>query len=385
MGMGKEDKNRERIEAVLQILRKQMSLRSSRYKGDNAKKAAKHLRACLCWRDAIGIEHLMADEFSEELAEGAAYVAGHDDDARPVILFRIKQDYVLVSRSRTQFCRYMRLLVFTLEVAISSISRFVEQFVLLFDASFFRSASAFLNLFMGTLKIISEYYPGRLHKAFVIDPPSLFPYLWKGSRPFVDLWTSTAVVWSLDFEDSLEEHRPFAAADHHRPGTTSLRFDPSTVSSAAASTKIGGGSTSSRFSFTVSRFDSLKPWYLTRTEPSPAAPPTPPPPPLAPPSPGSPPQRPFLLLRLPLRPIRRHPAPPPLPFDPLLRPAAPTAADPSPILPPLPAAAMKFFSLGKDPAAAAPPPPGPTEGGTPSSPSFGSTAAPMTRPSTVPR
>lgn len=45
----------------------------------------------------------------------------------------------------------------------------------------FRSASASLNLFMGTLKIISEYYPGRLHRAFVVDPPSVFPYLWKVS------------------------------------------------------------------------------------------------------------------------------------------------------------------------------------------------------------
>jgi hypothetical protein len=46
-------------------------------------------------------------------------------------------------------------------------------------AGFFRSASAFLNLVMGTLKIVADYYPGRLHRAFVIDPPSLFSVLWK--------------------------------------------------------------------------------------------------------------------------------------------------------------------------------------------------------------
>jgi hypothetical protein len=73
----------------------------------------------------------------------------------------------------------VRLLVFTLEVAVACMSRFVDQFVLLFDASFFRSASAFLNLLMGTLKIVADYYPGRLHRAFVIDPPSLFSVLWK--------------------------------------------------------------------------------------------------------------------------------------------------------------------------------------------------------------
>jgi hypothetical protein len=46
-------------------------------------------------------------------------------------------------------------------------------------AGFFRSASAFLNLLMGTLKIVADYYPARLHRAFVIDPPSLFSVMWK--------------------------------------------------------------------------------------------------------------------------------------------------------------------------------------------------------------
>ncbi|MQM06386.1 hypothetical protein Taro_039211 [Colocasia esculenta] len=281
--MGKEDDGgRERIEAVLHILRKQTPLtvkqekfctdacvgRFLKTKGESVKKAAKHLRACFSWRDAIGIEHLMADEFSAELAEGVAYLAGHDDEARPVLVFRIKQDYLKTHSQKS----YLRLLVFTLEVAISTMSRFVEQFVLLFDASLFRSASAFLSLFMGTFKIISENYPGRLHKAFVIDPPSLFSYLWKGARPFVDLWTSTAVVSSLDIDDAFDEEPPFSfASAYGHPRTSSLRFDSSTVS-AKVGRAGGGGSTSSRFSFTVSHIDALKPWYLTRTEPSPPLP-----------------------------------------------------------------------------------------------------------------
>lgn len=44
---------------------------------------------------------------------------------------------------------------------------------------FFRSASGFMNILVAALKTIAEHYPGRLHKAFVIDPPSIFPYLWK--------------------------------------------------------------------------------------------------------------------------------------------------------------------------------------------------------------
>ncbi|KAL6970416.1 hypothetical protein U1Q18_030116, partial [Sarracenia purpurea var. burkii] len=55
-----------------------------KWKGDNVKKAAKQLRACLSWRESIGTDHLIADEFSAELAEGVAYVAGHDEELRPV-------------------------------------------------------------------------------------------------------------------------------------------------------------------------------------------------------------------------------------------------------------------------------------------------------------
>uniref|UniRef100_A0A5B6YUA2 Putative random slug protein 5 n=1 Tax=Davidia involucrata TaxID=16924 RepID=A0A5B6YUA2_DAVIN len=271
--MGKKDQNhkeKERVEAVLDLLRKQAPLtvkqekfcnnacveRFLKAKGDSVKKAAKQLRAFLSWRESIGTDHLIADEFSAELSEGVAYVAGHDEESRPVMIFRIKQDYQKFHSQKL----FTRLLVFTLEVAIQTMPKNVEQFVLLFDASFFRSASAFMNILLATLKMMTEYYPGRLHKAFVIDPPSLFSYLWKGVRPFVDLSPVTMVVSSLDFEESLEFNH-FTSY----PRASSLRFDPSSIPSTP---KIGSCS-SSRFSFTVSHhFDSLKPWYLTLTDTS---------------------------------------------------------------------------------------------------------------------
>ncbi|XP_074556155.1 uncharacterized protein LOC141811970 [Curcuma longa] len=280
MGMEKkEGKERERIETVLKILKKQAPLtvkqekfcndacveRFLKAKGDNAKKAAKQLRAALCWRESVGTDHLIADEFSEELAGGFAYVAGHDGEARPVVVFRIKQEYPKTHSQKL----FVRLLVFTLEVAISSMSRFVDQFVILFDASFLRSASAFLNFLMGSLKIIYDYYPCRLHKAFVVDPPSLFSYLWKGVRPFVELASVTVVVSSLDFDDSLED----AVFGSYPTRTASLRFDPAADAAAKASARVGV-STSSRFSFTVSHLDSLKPWYLSTATATPRAAPT---------------------------------------------------------------------------------------------------------------
>ncbi|XP_039060747.1 SEC14 cytosolic factor-like [Hibiscus syriacus] len=262
-----EEKTNQRVQTVLQLVKKQSPLtpkqekfcsngcveRFLRAKGDNVKKAAKHLRACLAWRESIGTENLIADEFSTEIAEGVAYTAGHDEESRPVMVLRMKQDYQKFHSQKI----FTRLLVFTLEVAISTMPKNIEQFILLFDASFFRSAAAFMNLLLAALKIVGEYYPGRLYKAFVIDPPSLFSYLWKGVRPFLELSTATMVVSSLNYEESLE-FNDFTAY----PRASSLRFDPPSIKSTA---KIGSCS-SSRFSFTVSHhYDSLKPWYLTLT------------------------------------------------------------------------------------------------------------------------
>ncbi|KAL0414535.1 UNVERIFIED_CONTAM: hypothetical protein Sradi_1655200 [Sesamum radiatum] len=245
--MGKKDhqvqKEKDRVQSVLQLLKKQapLTVKQEKYcnsacverflkaKGDSAKKAAKQLRNCLAWRDSIGTDNLIADEFSAELAEGVAYVAGHDDELRPVMIFRIKQDYQKFHSQKL----FTRLLVFTLEVAIQTMAKNVEQFVLLFDASFFRSASAFMNMLLATLKIIADYYPGRLHKAFVIDPPSLFSYLWKGMKPFVELSPLTMVVSSLDYEESLE----FNDLTLY-PRAASLRFDSSSVS-VPSSAKLG--------------------------------------------------------------------------------------------------------------------------------------------------
>ncbi|XP_071691469.1 uncharacterized protein [Rutidosis leptorrhynchoides] len=271
--MGNKDQissqiEKNKAEAVLHLLKKSSQLtpkqekfcneacvgRYLKAKGESVKKAAKQLRCTLAWREHIGVDHLIADEFSGEIADGMAYVAGHDDQSRPVVIFRIKQDY-LKFRSQKQ---YTRLMVFTLEVAIQTMAKSVEQLVVLFDASFFRSASGFMNILVAALKTIGEHYPGRLHKAFVIDHPSLFPYLWKGVKAFIELSSITTMVSSLDFDD-------FPDFNHFTsyPRAASLRFNPSSVPSKG---KVGSCS-SSRFSFTVSHhFDSLKPWYLTLTD-----------------------------------------------------------------------------------------------------------------------
>ncbi|RAL38431.1 hypothetical protein DM860_002409 [Cuscuta australis] len=270
--MGKKDQsvneNDQRVQAVLDIIRKlsPLSLKQEKFcnkrcverfleaKGGSVKKASKLLRGCLSWRESLGIDRLMADEFSAELAEGVAYVAGHDDNSRPVVIFRLRQDYQKFHSQKM----LTLLLAFTMEVAIQTMAKHVEQFVILFDASFFRSASAFLNVLLLALKLAADYYPARLHKAFVIDPPSLFSYLWKGVKSFVELAALTMAVSSIDFED------PLGFTDL----STCHKAASDRFSSPSSTARIGPACSSSRFTFTVSHrhFDSLKPWHLTLTD-----------------------------------------------------------------------------------------------------------------------
>ncbi|EPS66869.1 hypothetical protein M569_07909, partial [Genlisea aurea] len=121
------------------------------------------------------------------------------------------------------------------------------------NAGFFRSASAFMNILVATMKMVADYYPCRLYKAFVVDPPSFFPVIWKGVKPFLELSSSTHVIQSIDYDDL------FAFKDHHQS-----RGAASFLHGFEAGSVPVPGSSSSRFSFTVSHhLDSLKPWYLS--------------------------------------------------------------------------------------------------------------------------
>jgi len=76
-------------------------------------------------------------------------------------------------------------------------------------------------------------------------------------RPFVELAPATAVVCSLDCEDSLED-----ASFTAYPRTASLRYEPAVAAAAAVVGKAGVGSASSRFSVTPTD-NPIKPWYLS--------------------------------------------------------------------------------------------------------------------------
>ncbi|MCO5606931.1 hypothetical protein L7F22_061122 [Adiantum nelumboides] len=154
-------------------------------KGNNIKKAAKQLRATLAWRASLDVDYLTADEFCAELAWGNAYVAGIDEEGRPVLVVRLKPEISTAGQAQKQFIRYF---IFTMEVAIACMPSTVEQCVLIVDATAcHKRSSAGFSIIMHLLKLLGEHYPERLARSFIVDAPSMFHYLWKGMSKILDL------------------------------------------------------------------------------------------------------------------------------------------------------------------------------------------------------
>ncbi|XP_024379333.1 uncharacterized protein [Physcomitrium patens] len=152
-------------------------------RGNNVRRAARMLRATLNWREKINIGYLIADEFPAEIAAGAAYVAGHDEEGRPILVVKKKPEYI-VNGSHKQHLRYI---IFTMEVAIASMPPGVDQWVLILDAGgYSRMSAPSTSGILTTLKMLADHYPERLAKAFIVDASSMFYYVWKGICTFVD-------------------------------------------------------------------------------------------------------------------------------------------------------------------------------------------------------
>ncbi|KAH9571581.1 hypothetical protein CY35_02G101100 [Sphagnum magellanicum] len=187
----------DKIAQVLQLVQKEGPLskeqaafcdhacveRYLKARGNNCRRAARLLKATLNWREKINIGYLIADEFPAEIAVGAAYVAGLDDEGRPVLIIKKKPDHIVNHNQKT----YLRYIIFTMEVAVAAMPPGVDQCVLILDAGGYSRISApSPGGILATLRIIADHYPERLAKAFIVDASSMFYYAWKGICKFVD-------------------------------------------------------------------------------------------------------------------------------------------------------------------------------------------------------
>ncbi|KAL7752703.1 hypothetical protein RI367_001705 [Sorochytrium milnesiophthora] len=192
--------------------------------------AGNMLEASLKWRREYKPEALDLESVRPESVTGKIVINGFDSSGHPVLYLRPRYENTSEAKQQVQF------VVLSLETIIRIMPAGIEKLVLVID---FRGASKGkspgLSMQREILHILSNYYPERLYRAILINPPWFFWLAFKIIRPLINPVTRAKVVFVDMSKDNgsssslaLEEGEETAAAEQEmkeeqRGGTEVLR------------------------------------------------------------------------------------------------------------------------------------------------------------------
>ncbi|KAI9229992.1 MAG: CRAL-TRIO domain-containing protein [Piptocephalis tieghemiana] len=166
-------------------------LRAHRWSVPSAKKG---LAETLEWRRSYKPDMIPPEEVRVEGETGKTFPSGFDRMGRPIIYMRPRLENTKTSD------RQLRYVVFVLERALAMMPPGVETVTLVID---YKGASMRQSPGISTCKsflhILSNHYPERLGRAFVVDGPWYFFTLFRMLNPFMDPVTREK-VWFVDLE-----------------------------------------------------------------------------------------------------------------------------------------------------------------------------------------
>ncbi|KAI9504071.1 CRAL-TRIO domain-containing protein [Coemansia spiralis] len=179
-------------------------------KGDKDR-AFKQLRNTLEWRCTYRPHAITPESMKTEAATGKQYVNGYDKGGRPIA-------YMFPHRQNTKDAeRNLRWVVYTMEQAIRSMPPGATKTTIVIDASKYTMSQAVpLSTAREFLNILSSHYPERLHKAFVISPPTYFVMFYHIIAPFIDPVTKAKIAF-VDLSGSKSDGPWVDIFDHIEP------------------------------------------------------------------------------------------------------------------------------------------------------------------------
>merc|ERR1711974_367109 len=166
-------------------------LRYLRANSWNNSKALTGLTATLKWRREFKPDEITAKDIEAELRAGKMYVKGFTKKGHPLMVTKKSQETKSVN-----YDAQLKLLVYTMEKAISLMPEGIEQWVWILDMNnYSRANSPPISASLETLKIFSNHYPERLYKCLLVDAPWVFSFFYKILRPFIDRKTAEKIEW----------------------------------------------------------------------------------------------------------------------------------------------------------------------------------------------
>ena len=138
-------------------------LRASKW---DVTKAASRIRDTGKWRREYGPDSILPEHVEKVAEAGKQFLSGFDKDGRPI--------WYMIPAKKSEIHSVddqLRFVVYTIEKAISLMPKGVDSLVIIIDYS---NMSIFNAPSSGTgkkfLHILSEYYPERLGRAFIVNP-----------------------------------------------------------------------------------------------------------------------------------------------------------------------------------------------------------------------
>eukprot|EP00882_Tetradesmus_deserticola_P008651 GHRQ01009121.1.p1 GENE.GHRQ01009121.1~~GHRQ01009121.1.p1 ORF type:complete len:302 (+),score=129.81 GHRQ01009121.1:331-1236(+) len=200
-------------------------------------KACAMLKTTLEWRKTNKIDDMTIEEFasSRYMRDGWVYVDGNDAEGRSIVVFRKRKERLPVDEHDL----YLRYMTFVVETAIKNMKNGQEQWVWMLDLAVYSPSNApALSVTLGVLQLLANHYPERLHKAYVVNAPSIFQMAWKVLQPFIDPVTRSKAA----FVNTKDYHAPAkAAADSSWGSWASSVFTSSKSSSKEAAAQAPAG------------------------------------------------------------------------------------------------------------------------------------------------
>lgn len=158
-------------------------------------KATKMLEETVAWRKDFGVASLVEDKFPTlelECATGKTYVSpGVDRAGRTTVIMRSRHE------NTHDHDGNVANLVYHLERAVKKTTAGPEEkwnLMIDFEGYSLRNAPP-MKTSKATLKAVQDYYPERLHKAYLVDAPWIFNAFFKLISPFIDPVTKAKIVF----------------------------------------------------------------------------------------------------------------------------------------------------------------------------------------------
>lgn len=157
-------------------------VRFVRARGGNVPKAAQMLRETLRWRSERlpWAMHCPACEDPDTPGLHALRQVGFDDSGRPVIYTCFRQCIGGGLRNGNEH------LVYCIENAMRTCPQRAGKWIWLLDYAGFGVAHMSLNASREPIKTLSSYYPERLHRVIMLNPPAIFKPFIRMLKPFID-------------------------------------------------------------------------------------------------------------------------------------------------------------------------------------------------------